>query len=953
MRKNRSTKRALLMSGLALFACISMLVGSTFAWFTDSVVSANNIIKSGNLDVELYYQVEGQTDWAKVDENTNVFMKDALWEPGHTEVVKLKVVNEGSLALKYQLGVNVASEIGSVNVYGDSFKLSDYIKFGIVEGDQSYTRDTAVAAVDATANWLKTAYASETIALEPKDEKIVTMVVYMPTSVDNKANYAKGEVVPTINLGINLFATQYTSESDSFGPDYDENAWIKGMKVYSAADLKAAIANGETSIVLMSNIEADETIIIPEGADIALNLNGKTVTGTMHKNDGAVLKNNGTLAITGGTISSTADNGGSAVANNGTLTIDNATLNGAPNANGSWPSYTVNNAGVMKMENTKVTSYHGGVASYGDGAVATLNNCELDMSGIPGFTSHGFYTYNNGAIIVNGGTYANKATDQNATGASVINGAVTVNGGAFTGRIENYYGTPVIKGGSFSVEPKANFVDAGYKTVEIDGTYYVVANEVAGVVTKPEAMKDALTSAGAAGAGNTTIAFFGDIDMTGTAWTPIKVDGYHGADIVTIEGNGATITGLTAPLFAGGFAGGSGIVIKDLTIADSNIVSNNTLGSGAFIESVDSMAKIELNNCHLVNSTVTGGNGSRTGGLIGWTAGYSNVNDGPVKTYVTIENCSVIGCTITCDGSVGGIYGHAGNNDWTYSTVKNCVVKNNVLNSTDDGAWRVGVVVGTANVGELTIEGITESGNTLTQTGKTAPAGQSNLFGRFVPGTTGKLVIDGVEVVVSAAAFKDTFNNATAGDVINASGVVVEGTTHLNKPGVTVIGATFKNEDGIAVTQTISGTYKDCVFEGSEALRWCYTTEGDTVVFENCEIKTDFRGFHFDGMAGNVIFKNCKINGFNAYGGEGSITFEGCTFGSDESSYNGLNIYSNTTLIDCKFEFVSGKTNFIDMEGVGKTLTITNCTATLDGADADVADFVGGSKLAQNTVVYN
>ena len=244
MRKNRSTKRALLMSGLALFACISMLVGSTFAWFTDSVVSANNIIKSGNLDVELYYQVEGQTDWAKVDENTNVFMKDALWEPGHTEVVKLKVVNEGSLALKYQLGVNVASEIGSVNVYGDSFKLSDYIKFGIVEGDQSYTRDTAVAAVDATANWLKTAYASETIALEPKDEKIVTMVVYMPTSVDNKANYAKGEVVPTINLGINLFATQYTSESDSFGPDYDENAWIKGMKVYSAADLKAAIEIG-------------------------------------------------------------------------------------------------------------------------------------------------------------------------------------------------------------------------------------------------------------------------------------------------------------------------------------------------------------------------------------------------------------------------------------------------------------------------------------------------------------------------------------------------------------------------------------------------------------------------------------------------------------------------------------------------------------------------------------
>ena len=68
------------------------------------------------------------------------------------------------------------------------------------------------------------------------------------------------------------------------------------------------------------------------------------------------------------------------------------------------------------------------------------------------------------------------------------------------------------------------------------------------------------------------------------------------------------------------------------------------------------------------------------------------------------------------------------------------------MNSTDDGGWRVGVVVGTANVGEVTINNITESENTLTQTGKTAPDGQSNLYGRFVPGETGKLVIDGVEI---------------------------------------------------------------------------------------------------------------------------------------------------------------------------------------------------------------
>ena len=262
----------------------------------------------------------------------------------------------------------------------------------------------------------------------------------------------------------------------------------------------------------------------------------------------------------------------------------------------------------------------------------------------------------------------------------------------------------------------------------------------------PAELKKTLTEATDAGSGNVTIELTESYDMTGFDWTPIKVDGYHGADIVTIEGNGNYIKGLSAPLFAGGFAGGSGIVISDLTIMDSDIVSQNTLGSGAFVESIDSMAKISLDNCHLLNSTVTGGAGSRTGGLIGWTAGYNNQNDGPVKTYVEIRNCSVIDCEITCDGSVGGIYGHAGNNAWTYSTIENCTVKNCKLNSTDDGGWRVGVVVGTANVGEVTINNITESGNTLTQTGKTAPEGQSNLYGRFVPGTTGKLVIDGTEI---------------------------------------------------------------------------------------------------------------------------------------------------------------------------------------------------------------
>ena len=210
-----------------------------------------------------------------------------------------------------------------------------------------------------------------------------------------------------------------------------------------------------------------------------------------------------------------------------------------------------------------------------------------------------------------------------------------------------------------------------------------------------------------------------------------------------MEGNNHKITGLNAPLFAGGFAGTSGIVVKNLTLTNVNIKdSTSDQGIGAFINNIDSMPKIELDNCHLTDSSIDSNGGARVGGLIGWTSGYNNPNDGPVDTYVTIQNCSVENTEITAKGSVGGIIGHAGANPATYHTFTNNTVTGCTLNSTDDGGWRVGVVVGTANVGEVTITGTKESNNNLTQTGKTAPEGQSNLYGRFVPNGTGKLVID-------------------------------------------------------------------------------------------------------------------------------------------------------------------------------------------------------------------
>ncbi|MBQ8687238.1 MAG: hypothetical protein IJ512_01665, partial [Ruminococcus sp.] len=479
------------------------------------------------------------------------------------------------------------------------------------------------------------------------------------------------------------------------------------------------------------------------------------------------------------------------------------------------------------------------------------------------------------------------------------------------------------------------------------------------MVSTPEELMTALTDATDAGSGNNTIYITSDIDASELEWTPIKVDGYHGAGVVTVEGCGSTITGLSAPLFAGGFAGASGIEIKNLTIADSDIVSTNTIGSGAFIESVDSMTTISLTNCHLINSTVTGGSGSRTGGLIGWTAGYNNTNDGPVKTYVNIEDCSVIGNTITCDGSVGGIYGHAGNNAWTYSTVTNCTVKDNELISTDDGGWRVGVVVGTANVGELTISNITESGNTLTQTGKTAPEGQSNLYGRFVPDTTGKLVIDGVAVKIAKAVSNDT-ELAAAIEAGETEIYLNAGTYHAP------VAAKGK-------TLTLNGT-KDSIIEvvpagqGEANGQLDYNFDGSTVTFNGVTIKTNstlYAGYArlsgtynncviqntYNLGVGNSSFKNCEFNITNEYlrvGGAYSAVFDGCTFNTDGRAIlvyqDGTSVAQTVTVKDCTFNATAPAYTYNNVHHVA-AVSIDGTSGTyivnLEGNNVVDSDFNG------------
>jgi len=128
MTNAKSTKRALISSVIALLVCFTMLLGTTFAWFTDSVTSAGNIIQSGNLDVAMYW-AEGQKDptaadtvWT--DASTGAIFDYDKWEPGYAVARHIKIANEGTLALKYIVRIvangTVSEKIANVNgMYSD------------------------------------------------------------------------------------------------------------------------------------------------------------------------------------------------------------------------------------------------------------------------------------------------------------------------------------------------------------------------------------------------------------------------------------------------------------------------------------------------------------------------------------------------------------------------------------------------------------------------------------------------------------------------------------------------------------------------------------------------------------------------------------------------------------------------------------------------------------------
>ena len=258
MIKTRNLKRSLVFSIVSLLTCLVMLIGATFAWFTDSVSTGKNTITAGNLDVELYYK-DADGSYKPVEQNTAVFDDNAWWEPGYTQIAYLKVKNTGTLALKYQFAVNVKAQTAGTNVDGQAFNLSDYLVFGAAQADSEITYTTREQAWAAAGSTVGLNSYQSSASLAPKQEQFVALVLYMPTDVGNAANYKTGTTAPSIDLGINLIATQDTVESDSFDDQYDAGATYPLISSSAAVD-----AFGDDTV---TNIEIADDLVIDNETD--------------------------------------------------------------------------------------------------------------------------------------------------------------------------------------------------------------------------------------------------------------------------------------------------------------------------------------------------------------------------------------------------------------------------------------------------------------------------------------------------------------------------------------------------------------------------------------------------------------------------------------------------------------------------------------------------------------
>ena len=251
MSNLKATKRAFLSGIIAIVLCISMFVGTTFAWFTDTASTAVNKIQAGTLDIELQYATAWGADgaptvWGNAEGKTLEFRKAAgheseavLWEPGCTyELPAIRIKNNGNLALKYKLAING------------------------IKGDAALNR--VIEWTNGTTGALLTEYAGTMIPGENND--VTEPIVIKGHMSETAGNEYQGLSID--GIGITVVATQYTYENDGIDNQYDKDAVYPVITdlINVSVEGNITVAGGGTLSNETSTETSTVTIVVPANA---------------------------------------------------------------------------------------------------------------------------------------------------------------------------------------------------------------------------------------------------------------------------------------------------------------------------------------------------------------------------------------------------------------------------------------------------------------------------------------------------------------------------------------------------------------------------------------------------------------------------------------------------------------------------------------------------------------
>lgn len=701
MTKTKNTKRALLSSALALVICMAMLIGSTFAWFTDSVTSGSNVIKAGNLDIDVQYTLDGE-NWADLNGAKDLFQK-GLWEPGHTEVVALRIENKGSLALKYNANMNIINEIIGTNKDGGAIKLSDILTVSTLtqqaNDDNGFGDITLALAFNGENSYYETTTTFKAgnvlgndVELQPGVAHYVIVKVDMAETVGNEANAKDKDSVPSIEFGINVLATQFTEEYDSFGNQYDANAkydynlWDGVSKTEPVAD-ENGVYHITTAAELVSimdvtgnSIYLGKTIVL----DNNINLAGKTVKGIGSDNTNFA----GTFDGQGYTISNFKIDATNRtyyaglfnqVANVGTvknLTVKNATVMG----NGMVGAVASSVDGNSVIDNCKAIDCTvigvkkvGAVVGYSAGSTVTNNyaeNCTV------------LYSEKEGGAILGYENTGSTVSNNEAKNVTVAQGTFASNTDALKNAIKN---APVGKETIISLA-------AGTYDGNIDITLAAMGQQGGDVVIKPVG---------------------GKVVLTGTVTLGYRNQGVG----ATMYNANVTFEGITFDHAAAANHSFDVQDVKSLTLRDCTIIGDGECGM-----------------------TSARGNGTGASKIVGCTfknAGMQLL--GNFATGLVIENC-------TFDESCINV--QAGNS----VTVKNCEFSNTLTDANDNESF----YVIRSNAIPITVTGC--KFNIDSSMTKIGTAGEKG-WGVFVNRQTANWTVTDVEITMTDAAQAQTALN--------------------------------------------------------------------------------------------------------------------------------------------------------------------------------------------------